>query len=202
MNCTDCDSTDIYAKNKCKKCYKREYDKKYNETKRVIDTEARKQTNAKYYKNNKDKRKAYKEKNKEQIQKVNTIYNWRRNGLIDSDDDNYEKIYQRYLDTSNCDLCNVILTYDRYQTSTTKCMDHNHETKLFRNIVCHKCNTQLGKKEKSDKSNARIKNIYYCNRMYIYKKMIDGERYQKNFKTIGGALAHKIIHNVLLNRSI
>ena len=181
MSCTDCDSTDIYCKNKCIKCYGKEYKK----------TEKGKKVNEKYNESQKGI-------------KNRIICGWRRQGLIESDTYNYEKIYQRYLDTTHCDLCNVELTEGKTTTSTTKQMEHCHITGLFRNIVCCKCNGKIRDKETPSKTNTGIKNITYnkSRNDYHYNKMVDGERYQKNFKTIGGALAHKIIHNVLLNRSI
>jgi len=179
MSCISCESTDIYAKNKCKKCYMRDYKKA-----------------------NKEKRKQHDKKYREENRKYYNIYNWKNKGLIDSDDDGYEKIYQRYINTTNCDLCNLVLTINKYHTSTTKCMDHDHKTGLFRNIVCHKCNIKIGDIETPCKSNTGFKNIYYCKsrKRYLYAKLIDCKHYQKTFKTIGGVLAHKIIHNVLLNR--
>ncbi len=178
MSCITCESTDIYAKNKCKKCYMKEYNKAYKERIKE-DVKKYRKENRKYY----------------------NIYNWKNKGLIDSHNDNYEKIYQRYIDTTNCDLCNIVLTTDIQNTSTTKSMEHNHQTGLFRNIVCHKCNMKLRDIETPSQTNTGFKNIYYCKsrKKYVYNKLIDYKRYQKTFKTIGGALAHKIIHNVLLN---
>ena len=166
MSCINCGSTDIHAKNKCRKCYNKEYRK----TKKC--------------------------------KKIHRISKWRhQDGLIDSDNDNYEKIHQRWLDTTHCDLCNIELTDDI--SITGKQMEHCHKTGLFRNIVCHKCNIKIRDEETDCKSNTGIKNISY-NKLqdrYKYSKDIDGETYRKYFKTIGEALAHKIIHNVLLKRS-
>ena len=160
--------------------------------------------------------KEYREKNKEKIKLRNQEYNqtengkkscrigkWRKRGLIDSDNDNYEKIYQRYLDTTHCDLCNIKLTKGQTITSTTKEMEHCHKTGLFRNIVCQKCNMKIKVVETPCKSNTGIKHITYnkYRNHYHYQITIDRERYEKCFKTIGEALAHKIIHNVLLKRS-
>ncbi len=67
------------------------------------------------------------------------IRSWKSIGLLDE----YEIIYDRYINTNNCDFCDVLLTVDRYNKKTTKCMDHCHITGLFRNILCNSCNAKL-----------------------------------------------------------
>ncbi len=111
------------------------------------------QDNKKKLKENDRKRsKKYREENKKKIQldkkkwgltsngkKSRKISDWKRNGLISDD---YDFIYNKYINTSNCDNCNCVLTIDRYITSTTKCMDHEHNSGLFRNILCNACNVK------------------------------------------------------------
>ena len=63
---------------------------------------------------------------------------WKSIGLVM---DNFEEIFDRYMKTTNCDRCNIELTTrDNPPKMTTKCMDHQHQTGLFRNILCTKCN--------------------------------------------------------------
>jgi len=108
-----------------------------------------------YRENNKDniakKKKEIYEKNKEQIteynkkykqtpkgKKINIISMWKRRGLID---DNYNKLYDDYLENTECQECGV--TYGVLGDGTTfKCMDHDHETGLFRNFLCTGCNVR------------------------------------------------------------
>ena len=76
----------------------------------------------------------------EPYKKTQRIRNWKRYGVIGD----YNLLYEKYLNTSNCENCNKILTYDKRHTHSTKCLDHDHDTGLFRNILCHSCNTTRG----------------------------------------------------------
>jgi len=66
--------------------------------------------------------------------KYNTITNWKSRGLIYND---YDELYEIYIKTINCGHCNK-----EFKNSSDRCMDHDHETGRFRNIVCRACNNQ------------------------------------------------------------
>ena len=98
--------------------------------------------------------KDYYQKNKEKIllqnkqyqqtpkgKKLMRIQHWRTWGVIHPD---FDELYEIYLNTKNCELCNVELTEDKQNTKTTRCLDHDHETGLFRNILCNSCNIKRG----------------------------------------------------------
>jgi hypothetical protein len=115
-----------------------------------------KQSKKKYNENNKEKiseyqkqyQTEYREKNREKLLEYNQtekgikrrrISHWKASGLIC---DNYQQLYNHYLKTAYCDACKVKLTYDKQNTSTTKMIDHCHESGLFRNILCLSCNNK------------------------------------------------------------
>tara|TARA_R110002096_G_scaffold390380_1_gene584884 strand:+ start:31 stop:375 length:345 start_codon:yes stop_codon:yes gene_type:complete len=97
--------------------------------------------NKQYHKKNREKHnqqmKQYRQT--EAGKKSHRISNWKYNGLKH---DNYDELYEYYLNCKNCEKCNVELTYDKQNTSTTKCMDHSHRNGQFRNILCNSCNTK------------------------------------------------------------
>ena len=63
-----------------------------------------------------------------------TIYAWKKYGLIY---DNYDELYELYIKTMNCGHCKTEFT-----KNNRRCMDHDHETGLFRKIVCNRCNVR------------------------------------------------------------
>tara|TARA_R100000654_G_scaffold71814_1_gene103112 strand:- start:1514 stop:1876 length:363 start_codon:yes stop_codon:yes gene_type:complete len=107
-----------------------------------------------WYEKNKDKKKAYREKNKERIlkytkqynqspsgKKANRISKWKQQGVIH---ENFNELYEKFINTEQCELCECQLTTGRYTSSTTRVLDHCHETGQFRNILCHACNVRRG----------------------------------------------------------
>lgn len=92
--------------------------------------------------------KEYREKNKAKDKiyqqspagiKTRRISDWRCRGVICDD---FDELYERYLNTKFCEECNVELTIDKTRTNQSRCLDHDHNTGEFRNVVCCSCNNK------------------------------------------------------------
>jgi len=168
-------------KNTCNKCYKKEY---YEKNKQKL-----KQKKKEYYEKNKQnlkqKKKEYRETNKGK--KIIKISQWKSNGLIS---DNYDQVYQLWLDSTHCDKCGC-----QYTDKIPKDMEHCHTTGRFRAIVCHKCNMNMLDRTKPTTNKSGHKNIYYDKRekKYKYQKTYYGKVLRKQFKTKVDALCFKYI---------
>ena len=101
------------------------------------DREAQRKNHAEYRKNNKEKiRENYAEYRKTpKGLKKNRIAGWKYAGLKESKE-RMEEIYERWLNTTECDCCKEPIT----EGKASKVMDHCHKTGKFRNILCHNCN--------------------------------------------------------------
>jgi hypothetical protein len=127
----------------------KEYMKQY----RLANKEKIKDKAAIYYLNNKEKMATYYlnniQKIKEQLKeygqtengkKMRRICRWRQIGVIS---ENFDELHEKYINTTNCEECNVELIHGTYG-SNKKCLDHNHKTGQFRNVLCHGCNLRRG----------------------------------------------------------
>ena len=56
--------------------------------------------------------------------------------------DNFDELYERYINAIFCDICECVLDND---ITSRKCLDHDHDTGDFRNIVCWSCNIYICK---------------------------------------------------------
>jgi len=183
---------EYYEKNKEKiLLQKKEYHQKNKEKIKIKDKE--------YYEKNKEKiakqKREYREKNKEKIKEYSqsekgkicrTIAQWKLAGLICESRDEYEYIYDRWLFSERCEepKCNKEYTKDNIKN-----MDHCHLTGLFRNILCHSCNTKRRTKENT----SGIPNIVKSKRNgWEYKILIKGKRHTKYSKDLELLKQYKI----------
>jgi len=105
----------------------------YKENKEKIGAQVKK-----YNEEHKEQRKEYKKEYRQtdQGKKSHRISTWKQMQLISED---YDKLYELYINTWECDNCGIELIEGLYGANR-RCMDHNHRTGLFRNILCHNCN--------------------------------------------------------------
>tara|TARA_R110001592_G_scaffold11061_2_gene55612 strand:- start:321 stop:662 length:342 start_codon:yes stop_codon:yes gene_type:complete len=57
---------------------------------------------------------------------------WRLRGVINVDNE----MYENYINTTCCDWCK-----NEFKDSSDRCLDHNHTTGEFRQVLCRSCNT-------------------------------------------------------------
>jgi len=110
-----------------------------------------------YKKANKEKIKEQKrlwhEKNKEKNNEIHRLYrqtpsgirsnhysDWRKVGVIFESDEDRDVIWERYLQSTHCEVCNK-----EYKNRLDRCLDHDHDitdAPNFRQILCRNCNNQ------------------------------------------------------------
>tara|TARA_R110000851_G_scaffold273917_1_gene426575 strand:+ start:137 stop:580 length:444 start_codon:yes stop_codon:yes gene_type:complete len=120
------------------------------------------------------------------------INRWKKQGLLSND---YNFIFDKYSESSNCELCNVSFI------NITKCMEHSHITGKFRHICCISCNNNMKDRKTplqniTGHKNIIIKTDKRSNKTiirYMYKKTIYGKTYSKTFKFKKDALCYKFI---------
>ncbi len=124
----------------------------------------------------------------ENYKRTKKIQSWRDRGLIMDTREDYLTIYYHWLCSTNCEKCDK-----EYTEKNFKCMDHNHNTGEYRNILCFKCNRNIHDNlHKFNKSN--VANVSYFKRRntWRYTKYIDKKQHYKSFKTKEEAIAYKI----------
>ncbi len=113
-------------------------------------------------------------RNSERGKIINKISNWKSIGLKCDTREDYNLIYDKWLNSSRCEECNCV-----YSKDNKKCMDHDHNTGLFRNILCFNCNKNLNCRNTSG-----IPNISKYKNGWIYCRVIKGKRHRKCSKDL------------------
>ena len=122
--------------------------------------------------------------------KESNFYNWKRFGLKDD----YEMVWDRFINSTNCEnpKCNVI--YGKKGEGTWKCMDHDHTPGLennFRSILCNKCNVNLKTTNTSGSPNI------YCikkEQRWKYQRTLLGKEHIKRFNSYYEAVIYKWLY--------
>ena len=123
--------------------------------------------------------------------KSNKISKWKQMGIICDD---FSILYDKYKNTTNCEECNVELC-EGNNGINKKTLDHDHETGVFRNIICHRCNVNRGIKDNNivamtpEQISEQRKQHYRENAARIKAKR--KEYYEKNKDVINAKLKIK-----------
>ena len=121
---------------------KKQYSKEYRLANKDKAVEYQKQYSKQYRLNNVEKLAEYQKtygkeyrqsKNGKKIERINK---WKHRGVIT---ENFNELYEKYINTTNCDNCDIELIHGSLGANK-KCLDHDHKTGQFRNILCHGCN--------------------------------------------------------------
>tara|TARA_Y100000114_G_scaffold151221_1_gene167655 strand:- start:464 stop:916 length:453 start_codon:yes stop_codon:yes gene_type:complete len=117
------------------------------------------------------------------------IGRWKQQGIFVED---FDKFYQTFLETTNCQICNKLLTEDKRTTHSTRCVDHDHnilDKPNVRAICCQTCNLNDKSTNTSGEPNISFSNV---KQTWHFYKTIKGKIYSKQgFKTFEEAFAYK-----------
>jgi len=114
---------------------------------------------------------------------------WKYHGIIIK---NFDEFYEKFLSTTHCQICKKKLTIDKYNTHSTKCVDHDHninDRENVRYICCNACNSN----DRTDNTSG-VPNIYYhkLSDKWYFRKIIKGTRHiSPLFKTKEEAVDYK-----------
>jgi len=119
-------------------------------------------------------------------QKSHRISTWKYQGIISDD---WDALHERFIATTHCEKCNVLLTGGLSRTG--KCVDHDHDIKdreNVRGILCNVCNVN----DRCDNTSG-VPNVSYHKPSdgWRYEKKLNGVRHQKYFKTKADAIRYK-----------
>lgn len=106
-----------------------------------------------YYLKNKEKLQKYAEENKEYYKEKEKEYHknnphkkkirgWKGRGIKLREGEDWDSIYLYYITCEECESCGVELTDEKLNTTTRRCLDHDHSTGFIRDVLCHTCNNK------------------------------------------------------------
>ena len=130
--------------------------------------------------------------------KSGRISRWKFRGMISDD---WDKTYDWYINTLNCQNpeCNVIFTTSKIISTTTKCLDHDHnilDSPNIRNVLCNRCNLN----DRSTNTSG-TPNVNRYRGGWQYRRFYNGKIHQKWFKIKEEACSYKIEFELIMRDS-
>jgi len=123
-----------------------------------------------------------------------TIRNWKKYGLICREGESYQDIYSFVMSIEKCNLCNIKFNNENH--SQKRCMDHDHNTGYFRQVLCRRCNKQYDKEPQKLKKNNKLGHMFISRNITKNKSgnYSMGFRYERvGFKRKGSTSLTKLI---------
>ena len=122
--------------------------------------------------------------------KTQKIASWKHLGLLWDTREEIDEIYERYLISKKCELCD-----EEYTETNWKCMDHEHKNGKygkFRNVLCHSCNSQTDRQIPTNNKSG-VANVSWNNTLkkWYYKKTINKKTHRKFFPYFIQAVIYK-----------
>ena len=120
---------------------------------------------------------------------------WKKRGIISND---WDILYQTYISTNNCNKCNILFDEGTHK----RCLDHDHNTKLFRMVLCNRCNMFEDRQTNRNNSSGYPNVIYRkdMNQWFIqirrYKKSIVQKLFDSKYDAIIYRWLLKELHNI------
>ena len=117
-------------------------------------------------------------------QKSRRISIWKSRGIICDD---WDALHERFMSTTHCEYCSVLLTAGLSRTG--KCVDHDHsidDRENVRAVLCHACNI-------NDRcsNTSGVPNVALVNGVWRYMRAVNGVIHHKYFKTKEEAICYK-----------